>query len=62
LQTQVACDVDVRGAHLGTCRKVGQRQGHIDVVRHEVQHTRIKAPHGVAEQAPEVGLSPVLLG
>jgi hypothetical protein len=31
-------------------------------VRHEVQHTRIKAPHGVAEQAPEVGLSPVLLG
>jgi hypothetical protein len=43
--------VDVCGADLRTGREVRERQWHVYVVRHQVQDTRIKAAHGVAEQA-----------
>jgi hypothetical protein len=46
------------GADLRACRQVGQRQRHVDVVRHELQHAGVEAAHGVAQQAAQVGLPP----
>lgn len=57
-QGQVPREVDVRGAHLVACGQVGQGQGHFHIARHELQHPRIKAPHGVAQQPAQVGLAP----
>ena len=47
-------DVNVRGTDLVSCCQIGQGQRHIHVVRHQVQHPRVKAAHGMAEQAAQV--------
>jgi len=54
LQGQVARDVDVGCADLVARRQIGQSQRYFHVVRHQVQHPRIKAAHGMAEQAAQV--------
>ncbi len=57
-QRQVARDVHMRRTHLLARRQVGQRQRHLHIARHELQHPRIKAAQGVAHQAAQVRLAP----
>ncbi|MCY1549940.1 hypothetical protein D9M68_861460 [compost metagenome] len=62
LQAQVAGDVDVGGAHLRTRRQMGQRQRHIGVVRHQVQHTLVETAQRMAQQAAQVAGAPAVIG
>ena len=48
----------VGGADLGPGRQVRQRQRHLGVVRHQVQHPLVEAAQRLAQQAAEVGLAP----
>jgi hypothetical protein len=54
----MARDVDVRGAHLRAGGEVRQRERHVDVVRHQVQHALVETAHRMAQQAAQVGLAP----
>jgi hypothetical protein len=55
-------DVDVGSPHLVARRKIGQRKRHLHIARHELQHTRVEPPHGMTEQAAQVGLAPGIGG
>jgi hypothetical protein len=54
-----AGDVDVRSTDLVTRRQVGQRQRHVDVAGHQLQHAAVKTAQ---PQANEVGQSPAGFG
>ena len=56
-QGQVPREVDVRRPP-GRVRPGWTGPGHFHIARHELQHPRIKAPHGVAQQPAQVGLAP----
>ena len=61
-QGQVARDVDMGRADLVAGGQVGQRQRHLDVVRHQVQHPLVEAAHGMPQQPPQMGLAPAIVG
>ena len=61
LQRQVARDVDVRRRDLATRGQVGQRQRYVDLVGHQVQHARVEAACGMAEQPAQVSDAPAVV-
>ena len=58
----MARDVHMRSADLVTRRQVRQRQRHLRIVRHELQHAGIKTAQRVAEEIAQVGGTPSLRG
>ncbi|MCY1557491.1 hypothetical protein D9M68_943430 [compost metagenome] len=62
MQAQVACDVDVRRAHLRARGEVGERQRHIGVVRHQAEHALVEAAQRQAHQPTEMAASPAVVG
>jgi hypothetical protein len=53
-------NVDVRRAHLRAGGEVRQGQGHIDVVRHQLQDALVEPAHGVAQEPAQVGQAPAV--